>query len=301
MLNSHTHSHPHAAHAAHAAKGLKHPLTAIAITAGLLLTAGTPAAQANTLDAIPGPDDTGGMVMPMVGLDFDTQAVSIHMHQGSTVPIYSLQQYLVNGSYPYADAVFNPALAAEPWYDLLDPTAQHLPFSNRFGFMLSSGNAHLIPLGSYVFIKATDVTEGLKIYDLGHRGDDWGQEPDASGWHQVFGEGNFGGTLSPELDNVAVWGDSESIKMWHPIALVPSEGLYSARFEFYLGDGNGHALDGWTSASITLHWDAAAVPEPRTTALLVASAMAAATLLRRRKRTLHGTALARKNADRNPV
>lgn len=258
--------------------------------AALLLCAGA-ASAATYLDAIPGPDDTGGMVMPMVSLNFGSQSVSVSMGQSNTVALYPLQQYEVWGGFPYADAAFNPALAGEPWYDLLDPSRQHLPFSTRFGFELVSGNGHLIPVGSYVYIKATALTDGLKIYDVGYWTDVWEQQGEPAQWYQVFGEGNFGGTLAPQFDNVAAWGDSGSIKMWHPIALVPSEGLYSARFEIYLGDGDGQALEGWSSASITLNWNALApVPEPALAALLAAAAMAGAVGLRRRKNDIDNNA-----------
>lgn len=252
--------------------------------AAVLLCAG--AAHATTyLDTIPGPDDTGGMVMPLVRLDFANRSVSVSMAQANHVKMYPLQQYSAWGMLPYAGAVFNPALSAEPWYDLLDPTRQHLPFSTRFGFELISGNRHLIPEGAYVYIRATEITDGLKIYDVGYWEDVWEQDGGLAQWHQVFGEGNFGGTLSPQLDNVAAWGDSRSIKMWHPVALVPSPGLYSARFEIYLGDGYGQALSDWSSANITLHWTAVAVPEPAAAALLtVIIATTALSLLRRRRK-----------------
>lgn len=254
-----------------------------------LLTAST-AGAVNELESIPGPTDTGGMVMPMVSLDLVNQSVSVGMEQGNHVNMYPLQQYEVLGDYPYADAVFNPDLSAEPWYDLLDPTRQHLPFSTRFGFMIASANAELIPADSFVYIKATDITEGLKIYDLGHHSDDHGAEPGLSMWQQVFGEGNYGGEISPELDNLVAWGDSTSIKMWHPVVLVPSPGIYSARFEIYLGDDYGQALEGWSSANITLNWTAVAVPEPATAALLAAATGAAFALLRRKqKRTARKT------------
>lgn len=259
-----------------------------AFPALLLSLCATPLTQAASyLETIPGPDDTGGMVMPLVALDFNNQSVAVSMAQANTVMLYPLQQYQVWGSHPYADSVFNPALANEPWYSLLDPSGQHLPFSTQFGFALTSGNASMIPTGTYLYIKATEISSGLKIYDVGYWEDVWEQPDGIAQWSQVFGDGNFGGTISPALDNVAAWGDAQSVKMWHPVALVPNAGLYSARFEIYLGDGFATPLEGWNTASIELHW-LATVPEPTTTAALLGIATlgaVAGNALRRKKRT----------------
>lgn len=254
----------------------------------LLLALGATAAAhaASYLDTIPGPDDTGGMVMPLVSLDFNTQSVTVSMLQSNTVALYPLQQYKAWDRLPYVDSVFNPTLSNAPWYDLLDPTGQHLPFSTRVGFMFASANAGLIPSGAYLYIKAVEISDGLKLYDAGFWEDVWGQSGGIEQWSQVFGEGNFGGTILPSLDNVVAWGDNQSVKMWHPVALVPNAGLYSARFEFYLGDGQATPLEGWSTDSIELHW-LATVPEPTTAAAmfgLMAVTAAATSALRRRKR-----------------
>ncbi|PTX95378.1 hypothetical protein DB345_13975 [Spartobacteria bacterium LR76] len=228
------------------------------------------------LNYIPGPDDTGGMVMPAVNFDISAKSVSVTLGgASSTVTMYSLQDYVVWGSKPYSDAVFNPAQSSAGWYSQLDPTQQNLPFSTRFGFYVTSGNVELLPTASYVYIKATSISPGLSGYDVGYYIDVWGQDPPSSSeWLQVYGEGSA-------YDNNIAWGDSSGISMWHPVFVASGLGSYSATFEIYVGDGYGNALSDWTSASITLNW--VAVPEPSTWMLGVLGGMACLYFWRRRR------------------
>ncbi len=245
------------------------------ILAACVMAAG--AAQAELiLNYIPGPDDTGGMVMPGVGLNFTTKTVSVSLSgMSNTVDMYPLQQYEVWGEQPYANAVFNPALSSAGWYDQLDPTQQNLPFSTQYGFFLASGNVSLLPSGSYVYIKALSISEGLTGYDVGYYDDVWASaHPSSSEWIQVFGEGS-------EWNNTVAWGDSSGLSMWHPVFITEGFGLYSATFQIYVGDGAGNPLSDWTAASITLNWNA--IPEPATILTSILGLIGAVYYARRKK------------------
>lgn len=252
----------------------------ILLAATCLLIGGTVIGHGEILlETIPGPDDTGGMVMPLVSFNLTSKMISVNLSQGSSVTMYSLQDYEVWGGYPYSSAVFDPVLQSREWYDLLDPTRQNLPFSTRFGFEVISGNGYQLPESTYVYIKATSVSDGLKIYDVGYWADVWEQGGGVDQWMQVYGEGNFGSTIG--LDNIAAWGDRDSIKMWHPVAISDGYGTFSATFEIYLGDGYGDPVAGWTGSSpFTLTW--VAVPEPTTAVSVLISA--GVLLFTRRKR-----------------
>ncbi|MBC2595231.1 hypothetical protein H5P28_13265 [Ruficoccus amylovorans] len=257
----------------------------------LVLVLSQTATQAATLDMIPGPDDTGGMVMPLVYLNMEQQSVTIDGSQGTLIPMYSLQDYEVWGAYPFSDTVFNPSQSEQEWYDLLDPTRQNLPFSTRYGFEVISGNASSLPAGSYVYIKATSIDEGLKIYDVGYWADVWQHEGDPGTWIQVFGEGNFGSAYG--LDNIAAWGDASTIKMWHPVVVSTRTGLLSATFEIYVGDGYANPLEGWTSDTTTLSWEVPVVPEPSTQVALLAALAVLGPVLGSRRRVRFRTGHAR--------
>ncbi len=218
--------------------------------------------------------------MPVVRFDLAAQSVAVQMPGRDTVTMYPLQQVEVWGSLEYADAWFNPALESQPWYELLDPTRQHLPFSTQFGFEVVSGNVGELPEGAYVFIKALSISAGLRIYDIGYWADVWANGLGEPYWMQAFGEGNMGEAYG--IDNIGAWGDRESIKMWHPVVVASGVGAFSATFEIYVGDASGGYLEGWSPASpFTLHW--VAVPEPGVFALLPVVA-AVAWLHRRRGR-----------------
>jgi len=234
----------------------------------VMLVVSTSMARAVTyLNYIPGPDETGGMVMPAVNFNISQQSISITLGgQPDTVNMYSLQDYYVGGTYPYANSVFNPAMSSAGWYGLLDPTQDNLPFSTQFGFYVTSGNVELLPADSYVYIKVTSISQGLKGYDVGYWADVWGSStPSSSEWLQVYGDGSL-------WNNNVAWGDNSGLSMWHPVFVSDGLGLYSATFEVYLGDGFANPIDGWTSASITLNWNA--IPEPSAAALLMGAGLA---------------------------
>ncbi len=272
---------------------MKHYLGSLATT--LLLFATAPGSDAAILQHIPGPDATGGMLMPYVSLDFTTRTIDIVLEdQGGldTAPMYPLQEFIVNGSTPFANDTFDPSYGTpgpgfRGWYPLLDPTAGHLPFSTQFGFMLHHTDITQIEPGRALYIRALSISEGLSGYDVGYWEDVWDMEgnplpgnPDAEMWTLQFnadGSKTRGAQIPapyPALPNTVYWGDSGGISMWHPVFIAQGPGLYSATFEVYLGDSLGTPIADWESSTIELHWQSvgvAAIPEPSSVTMILSA------------------------------
>jgi hypothetical protein len=185
-------------------------------------------AHAATLTNVP---MQGGMVMPM--LAYHAGDGSLRVQVDPAVP--QLTPLLVSN----AGDTFDPA---DPWYGCLDPRAEGLAFSRRYGFVMDAATDPL-PAGTAIWIRKLSGSPGLEAYRYRNT------EPKA--WEPIFGTN--GST------NALQWNGM----MFHPgFTAPPGTGMASATFEAFLVDsGTGLAVPGANTGPFTLNWTV--VPDGR--------------------------------------
>lgn len=263
-------------------------LVAIAAT----LAAGLPAV-AGEISAVPGPDDQGGMLMPMVSI---TGADSISnptagtvsiMFAPSSAPVLRSLQAWSPGDW-FADTaawradIGSPAgVGGTP-----APNAGNGDlFNNQYGFMFTNAGgtrpspADLTANNKSVAIRLTSLSSpSLESYNYVNN---------QNRWDQVFAN----------LGDQVLWNGN----MWHNYFTLPSStpaGTYTAGFEIFIADTPFTGTTGWaqydsaatsavanpnfTPASLTYTFEV--VPEPTTFGLMAVAGLAAVPFLRRRSR-----------------
>ncbi len=185
------------------------------------------AVHAATLTAVP---MQGGMVMPMVS--YNASEGRLHVSMPSEVP--QLTPLLVSNP---ADSFANSA----PWFGALDPSAQGLSFSRRYGWTMAGGSDPL-PAGVDIWLRKVSGDAGLSVYA-------YAANPPT--WTPIFGtEG------SP---SARYW----SGMMFHPaFASVPGTNTLTATFEAYLVDSE-TGLEIGGSASELMVFNFTNVPDGR--------------------------------------
>jgi len=260
----------------------------------LFVLAGTVAlsnARAGLITAVPGPDDQGGMLMPMVSItgtddpmDPTSGNITISFSPASTPLLSSLEQWSP-GDWFADTAGWRVDLGSPAGVGGTPPAnaGNGDLFNNQYGFMFMAmpmmGSAN-IPTGKSLAIKLTAASSSLlESYNYVNA---------QNRWDQVF----------PTVGTQVLWNGS----MWHNYFTLPSSalpGTYSATFEIFIANqtftsGTGFAdytpsalaatPDGsFTPASVNYTWQV--VPEPSALGLLAVVALGLPALLRKRRST----------------
>jgi len=162
-----------------------------------------PAAFSTTLTGVP---MQGMMAMPEVA--YDTNDARIHVMMPMDVP--QLTPLLISNP---ADN-FDPL---DPWFSALDPSAQGLSFSRRYGFVISMMGTDPLPPGTQMWIRKLSGPADLKFYRYN------GSAPKE--FTPIFG--------TEGATNALYWNQM----MFHPaVTAPPSTNPYAATFEVYLYD-----------------------------------------------------------------
>lgn len=215
-----------------------------------------PSSRAVVLDAIPGLNEQGPMIMPMISLSGTT--LSVMFMQSSVPELGSVDHWVPGGT-------FEPTAA---WYSQLDPVggAGKL-FNNQYGFMFMMEGDELFPVGKTIGIRLTAVSsEFLQAWNYGIS---------ANRFDEIF----------QEVGDQVLWNGD----MWHNYFTMPADavpGTYTASFEVFITDtpfttGTGVAdysqsaqsavaSSGYNTVSFTYSWEV--IPEPSTYLLLAAAA-----------------------------
>jgi hypothetical protein len=231
-----------------------------------LLTAAT-AIQVHAT-ALPGPDDQGGMIMPMVMVNGHTLTLMFNL---ATTPVL--------GSLDYWHSI-NPNLPAnlspgDAWYSVVDPGGNGSLINCQYGFTAAGD---FLPAELSLGIKLTAASSDL-----------------LQAWNYSSGSNRFDEVFSNIGDQV-LWDGG----MWHAYFTLPADiapGLYSATFEIFVADesfteGTGaadyslsalNALPDDTYDTLTLTYQWAVIPEPAAY-LLSACGLLALTVIARCRR-----------------
>lgn len=167
----------------------------------------------------------GMMAMPEVA--YRTNDAMIHVMMPMDVP--QLTPLLISNP---ADS-FDPL---DPWFGALDPSAQGLSFSRRYGFVISMMGTDPLPPGTQMWIRKLSGPADLKFYRYN------GSAPKE--FTPIFGtEGST---------NALFWNQM----MFHPaVTAPPGTNPYSATFEVYLYDTvNGQDVPGSSSGPLAFNF-----------------------------------------------
>jgi hypothetical protein len=250
-----------------------------------------PPAFAGEISAVPGPDDQGGMLMPMVTIvGADNAAnptsgtLSIAFNPGSVPDLQTLQQWSA-GSWFAESAAWRPDIGSPSGVGGT-PAANAgsgARFNNQYGFMFMAmpmlGMAN-IPAGKSLGIRLTAISSG-----------------DLESFNYVNGQNRWDAVF-PSVGSQVLWNGS----MWHNYFTLPAAaatGSYTATFEVFIANLaftgttgfaqydtaalNAVADGNFTPASVTYTWNAVAVPEP-STLVLAGAAVAGLACIRSRSR-----------------
>jgi hypothetical protein len=169
-----------------------------------LLLGAVSVSEAATLTTVP---MQGGMLMPMITYSNSTGRLQVMMPMSAP----QLTPLLVSNP---SDS-FAPG---DPWFAALDPGAQGLSFSRRYGFVIGAGSETL-PEGAAIWIRKVSGPADLAAYRY------MGSEPKM--FEPIFGTAG--------TSNALYWDGM----MFHPtFAAPPGTTTYQAVFEAYLMDTN---------------------------------------------------------------
>ena len=193
----------------------------VAVAGAVSLTAAANSGRAATLTSVPMP---GGMVMPMVS--YHASDNTIHVMMPSVVP--QLTPLMMSNP---GDG-FDPA---DPWFGALDPSAQGLAFSRRYGFVMDS-ETDLLPAGMQIWLRKLSGSAGLSVYRY--------QETAPKALEPIFG--------TDGVTNALYWNGN----MFHPVfAAAPGTNGFAATFEAYLLDtSTGQEVPGSSSGPLLFTW-----------------------------------------------
>jgi hypothetical protein len=185
------------------------------------LTVAAPPGRAATLTNVP---MQGGMVMPMVS--YHASDGMVHVMMPSDVP--QLTPLLASNPGDSFDS-------ADPWFTALDPSAQGMAFSRRYGFVMDA-NTDLLPAGTQIWIRKVSSSPGLSAYRY--------QATTPKALQPIFG--------TDGTTNALYW----SGMMFHPVfAVAPGTNTFTASFEAYLLDtASGLEVPGSSSGALVFNW-----------------------------------------------
>jgi hypothetical protein len=248
-------------------------------------------ACAGLITAVPGPDDQGGMIMPMVsiqatsGMATNPTAGIINVSFTPTVPVLKTLEQWSPGNW-FDEAAAWRADLGSPAGVGGTPSANAGAgdlFNNQYGFMFMSMGTMMmasVPTGKSLGIKMTSVsTLDLTSFNYGNS---------SNRWDRVWAAG---------VDSQVLWNGS----MWHNYFTLPSaaaEGTYSASFEVFIANTPFTGTTGFaqydtaalsatkdtnfTPATVNYTWTV--VPEPSALALAGMGATVLFAAVRRRMR-----------------
>lgn len=242
--------------------------------------------HAALLTSLPGPDDQGGMLMPMVtitasaGGNANPTAGSVNIMPPSETPVLKTTQEWVPGGWYDEGAAWRADLGSPAGVGgtPLANAGNGDRFNNQYGFLFSTmgGMSGSIPTGNSLAIRLDAISSPqLKSFNY---------SSSANRWDQVFNA----------VDSQVLW----SGNMWHNYFTLPSTaepGNYSATFEVFIANTEFTGTTGFaqydsaaqnatrntnfTPAFVTYNWTV--IPEP--TSGLLALAGAGSLILRRRR------------------
>jgi hypothetical protein len=242
--------------------------------------------HAALITAPPGPDDQGGMLMPMVtitataGTNTDPTAGTVNVMPPSGTPNLKSSQQWIPGSWYAEDAAWRADLSSPEGVGGTPGAnaGNGSLFNNQYGFMFStmSGTSGNIPVGNSLAIRLDSISSPqLKSFNYGNATNRWDQVFDGAG-------------------SQVLWSGS----MWHNYFTMPAstpEGNYSATFEIFVAGTPFTGTTGFaqydsaaltaaknsnfTSAFVTYNFNV--IPEP-SSSILLGLGMASLVIRRRR-------------------
>lgn len=258
--------------------------------AAIALCSITLTAQGGLITAIPGPDDQGGMIMPMVSINANDNVnptsgvIAINFNPASTPQLLPLET-LSPGSWFAEDAAWRTDIGSPAGVGgtPVANAGNGGSFNSQYGFTFMAnpmmGMAN-IPTGKSLAIRLVSISS-----------------PDLLSFNHVNADNRWD-PIFTTIDSQVLWNGS----MWHNFFVIPataSETVYSATFEIFIAnevftEGTGHAdytasalaatMDtNFTPATVEYTWTAIPVPEPSTYALLTGVLVLALAIGQRRK------------------
>lgn len=251
-----------------------------------------PVAPAGEITAVPGPDDQGGMLMPMVtiqasagtGANPTAGVVAIAFSPASTPVLQPLEAWSP-GDWFVDTATWRPDIGSPAGVGgtPLANAGNGDLFNNQYGFMFMSMGSMMmanVPSGKSLGIRLTDISSGsMKSFNYGNA---------TNRWDQVF----------PSVGSQVLWNGS----MWHNYFTLPasaSPGTYTAEFEVFIANTPFTGTTGFaqydaaaaaavadvnfTPATVSYSWTVSPVPEPSTIVMVAAASLATLPVLRRRR------------------
>jgi hypothetical protein len=244
---------------------------------------------AGLITAVPGPDDQGGMLMPMVSIqatsgpasDPTAGIVNVSFSPPSVPVLSSLQTWSPNDWFAET-AAWRPDLSSPEGIGgtpAANAGSGNL-FNNQYGFMFMSMGSMMmanVPTGKALAIKLTSISSAsMQSYNYGNA---------SNRWDQVF----------PVVDSQVLWDGS----MWHNYFTLPASALagsYTASFEIFIANTPFTGTTGFaqydaaalsalkdtnfTAATVDYTWNV--VPEASSLGLFVLGVLALVGVLGRR-------------------
>lgn len=265
--------------------------TALLLSVGLVSAASQ--SSAALITSVPGPDDQGGMLMPMVtilatagtGAAPTAGSIQIAFAPADTPELRSLQDWSP-GDWFATDAAWRDDLGSPAGVGgtPVENAGAGALFNNQYGFMfMGMGTMTManIPEGKSLAIRLVSVSsDDLRSFNY---------SASANRWDEVFAE----------VGDQVLWNGS----MWHNYFTLPSGsvvGTYTAQFEIFIANtpftgSTGFAQydaaalaaladPAFTPANVTYTWTVAAVPEPSAFASMAGAVVLGAVAVRRRRR-----------------
>jgi hypothetical protein len=255
-----------------------------------VLATGFPA-RAGQISAVPGPDDQGGMIMPMVSITgFDNLnnptagTVSVMFSPEQTPVLRSLEAWSP-GDWFAEGAAWRPDIGSPAGVGGTPASnaGNGGLFNNQYGFMFTTAGGTRPSTAS---LTANNKAVAIKLTSL--------SSPSLESFNYVNNQNRWDQVFSTAGSQV-LWNGS----MWHNYFTLPAAtpaGTYTAQFEIFVADTPFTGTTGWaqydsaaasalanpnfTPASLTYTFEV--VPEPATFGLVAVAGLVAVPLLRRR-------------------
>lgn len=247
--------------------------------------------EASLITAVPGPDDQGGMLMPMVsiqatsGMATNPTAGNINVSfSPATTPVLRPLQEWSPGNWFADTAAWRNDLGSPDGVGGTPPAnaGSGARFNNQYGFMFMSMENMMmanVPTGNSLAIKLTSISSlEMEAFNYGNA---------VNRWDEVWAAG---------LNSQVLWNGT----MWHNYFTLPSSaapGTYTASFEIFMAStpftgttgfaqydaAADDALKNTNFNSATVNYTFTVIPEPGTWSLL---ALGVALILKRTRKRM---------------